>query len=438
MPAGPTARENEPVVSWLFLAVCLVGAAFTVNAYLPTKRLLPAVVPSFFASWITIEMAGFHIAWQAVATVVFGLLGAFEEWPGWLGLGITLLSWAGLVALVARAHRTSTIMERALIEALGADYRERIRPDLAGHITDTLRWRHLLLPLLFRERDVEKIRDLSYGPRRRRNRLDLYRPAGGTEGPAPVLLQIHGGGWTLGSKREQALPLMYYLASRGWVCVSVNYPLSPRAVFPDHVIDLKRAVAWIKESIADYGGDPDFVVATGGSAGGHLSALVTLTSNEPRFQPDFEEADTTIRAGVPFYGLYDVRDYANPRWGKAFDRYFSRLVMKVTREEDPRLYADFSPASWISPDSPPMLVIHGDKDVLLPVIETRRFIERLRATSHNPVAYAELHGGQHAFDLFWSVRTGHVVAGITRFLMYEYSRYLDERSVDDRAGAETG
>jgi len=426
------------VVPWIFLAVCIVGALFTFNAYLPTRRIMPAVVPSFLASWITIEMAGFHIAWQAVATVVFAFLGAFDAWPGWLGLGITLVSWAGLVTLVVRAQRTEAIMERALQNALGADYCDRIRPELRVHLTDKLRWRHLLLPLLFREAEVEKIRDLSYGPAGRRNQLDVYRPVGGPDAPAPVLLQVHGGGWTLGSKREQGLPLMYYLASRGWVCVSVNYRLSPRAAFPEHLIDLKRAVAWIRESIAEYGGDPDFVVATGGSAGGHLSALVTLTGNEPRFQPGFEDVDTSIRAGVPFYGLYDVRDYADPKWGKAFDRYFSPLVMKATREEDPQRYVDFSPASWIGPDSPPMLIIHGDKDVLLPVVETRRFVERIRATSRNPVAYAELHGGQHAFDLFWSVRTGHVVAGITRFLMYEYSRYLDERSVSAPASTEAG
>ncbi len=426
------------MVSWIFLAVCIVGASFTFNAYLPSKRLLPAVVPSFLASLVTIEMAGFHIAWQAVATLVFAFLGAFDHWAGWLGLAITFVSWNGLGALIVRARRTSTVMEHALEDALGTGYRDRIRPDLAAHLTDTLHWRHLLLPLLFRERDVEKIRDLSYGPAGHRNQLDVYRPIGGTDRPAPVLLQIHGGGWTIGNKREQALPLMYYLASRGWVCVSVNYRLSPRVVFPEHVIDLKRAVAWIRESIADYGGDPDFVVATGGSAGGHLSALLTLSPNEPRFQPGFEDVDTTIRAGVPFYGLYDVRDYADPKWGKGFDRYFSRVVMQATREEDPQRYIDFSPASWMGPDSPPMLIVHGDKDVLLPVVETRRFVERLRATSRNAVAYAELRGGQHAFDILWSVRTGHVVAGILRFLMYEYSQYLDERSVGEAASAEAG
>ena len=95
-----------------------------------------------------------------------------------------------------------------------------------------------------------------------------------------MLFQIHGGGWVIGSKNEQALPLMYHLARAGWVCVSVDYRLSPQATFPDHLVDCKRALAWVREHVAEYGGDPDFVVVTGGSAGGHLAALVALTPND--------------------------------------------------------------------------------------------------------------------------------------------------------------
>ena len=87
---------------------------------------------------------------------------------------------------------------------------------------------------------------------------------------APVLLQIHGGGWTIGDKRQQALPLMMHLSRRGWICVAANYRLSPRATFPEHLIDVKQALRWVRENIAEYGGDPGFVAITGGSAGGHL------------------------------------------------------------------------------------------------------------------------------------------------------------------------
>ena len=105
-----------------------------------------------------------------------------------------------------------------------------------------------------------------------------------------MLVYIHGGAWVIGDKREQGIPMMHELAQRGWVCVAINYRLSPRATWPAHIVDCKRAVAWVREHIAEYGGDPGFIAVSGGSAGGHLSALLALTPNEPEWQPGFEDA----------------------------------------------------------------------------------------------------------------------------------------------------
>ena len=82
-----------------------------------------------------------------------------------------------------------------------------------------------------------------------------------------MLLQVHGGGWTIGNKDQQGIPLMLHMAARGWICVAIDYRLSPRDGFPAQVVDVKRAVAWIREHIHEYGGDRDFVAITGGSAG---------------------------------------------------------------------------------------------------------------------------------------------------------------------------
>lgn len=68
---------------------------------------------------------------------------------------------------------------------------------------------------------------------------------------------------------------------------------------------MKQALAWVKANIAEYGGDPDAVCITGGSAGGHLTALAALTPNDPKWQPGFEDADTSVAAAVPVYGRYD-------------------------------------------------------------------------------------------------------------------------------------
>src|SRR5690349_8356251 len=99
---------------------------------------------------------------------------------------------------------------------------------------------------------------------------------------------------------------MNRMAQLGWVCVSVNYRLAPKYLFPTQIVDVKRAIAWVHDNIKEYGGDSSYVVITGGSAGGHLAALAALTPGLDDFQPGFEDADTSVSACVPFYGVYDL------------------------------------------------------------------------------------------------------------------------------------
>ena len=97
-----------------YLLVSLIGAAFTLNAYRPRIRQSVLIVPSFFAGWLTTELAVHHVMWQAIATVVFIWAGALSGWLGWVGLGVTLVSWTGLALLVLRARNTGDVMEAAL------------------------------------------------------------------------------------------------------------------------------------------------------------------------------------------------------------------------------------------------------------------------------------------------------------------------------------
>ena len=97
-------------------------------------------------------------------------------------------------------------------------------------------------------------RNIPFAPHGRRGLLDIYTSEVTPAAGAPVLLQVHGGGWTIGNKDQQGLPLMQHLAAKGWVCVAINYRLAPRDPFPAHVIDVKKGIAWIREHIAEYGG----------------------------------------------------------------------------------------------------------------------------------------------------------------------------------------
>ena len=408
-----------------FLIVSVIGALFTINAYRPFATGGPFSIFSFFAGWLTSELPFHHIFWQFVATVVFVAGGALDGWQGWLGLAITLVSWVALAYLVVEANNARDIVEDALKETLGDDYRSRIAPELAERMDPTLSRTQLIWPFRHRHPEVQRVKNLQYSEYGRRGRLDVFHLRDKPEG-SPVLLQVHGGGWVIGNKDQQGQPLMTHLASLGWVCVAINYRLSPRATFPDHVVDVKRAIAWIRDHVAEYGGNPDFVIITGGSAGGHLCSLAALTPNDPEFQPGFEDCDTTVQAAVPFYGVYDFtnRDGVGRKDMRGF---LERMVMKKKFDEDPDAFAKASPMDQVGPDAPPTFVIHGKNDTLVPVAQARLFVQLLREASHQPVVYAELPGAQHAFELFSSVRSGHVIRGVERFVAYVYSEWLRTR-----------
>jgi acetyl esterase/lipase len=405
-------------MSWLFLAVSLWGAWFTWNALYPSPNSPRFAVVSFAAGWLTTELALHHVAWQALATLVFGMWGAFHGWPGRLGLVITFASWAGLLIAQRKAHEAEGVLERALVEGLGPDYREHIAPPLRAKLSDRIDWWHVLKPFPIKRTDVEVVKDIQFARERGTDlKLDIFRSTARPSG-CPVLFQIHGGGWTIGTKDEQALPLMNQMASAGWVCVTTNYRLSPAATFPEHLIDCKRALAWIREHVHEYGGDPSFVVATGGSAGGHLSALVALTPNDPEYQPGFEAADTRVQGCVPFYGVYDFVNRNGTHRHMGMIEFLEQRVLKGRRDEIPEMFDRASPITRVSAEAPPFFVIHGELDALVPVAEAREFVRALREKSRERVVYAELPGAQHAFELFPSVRTIHAVNSVHHFLAW--------------------
>jgi acetyl esterase/lipase len=248
----------------------------------------------------------------------------------------------------------------------------------------------------------------------RRLRLDVTLPSapvpgGGTKRPA--LVQIHGGAWIIGDKREQGIPLLNHMAAQGWVGFNANYRLSPWATIPDQRDDLDAALAWIREHAADYGVDPDFICVTGGSAGGHLTALLALTAEPP------------VAGAVPFYGIYDLTpDGEFGRDRRVYEMFLQSWVMKAFVDEEPEEYQAVSPIHHVHAAAPPFFVIHGDRDTLAPVEDARAFVAKLRAVSKQPVAYAEMHGAQHAFEIFPSARTARVIEGVERFLSTLWER----------------
>ncbi len=355
---------------------------------------------------------------EAAVTLALARGGARHGLRGAIGLGLLGASLGGLWRLHRDAQDAERVLDRALADALGPDYLRRIAEPFVPAPAARLTRRSMLLPdLRTRRRYVGPTgRDLSYGDAGLRNRLDVWRrPDLPADAGAPVLLQVHGGAWVMGQKKGQAHPLMAHLAARGWVCVTINYRLSPRATWPDHIVDVKRAIAWVRGQIGEHGGDPGFLAISGGSAGGHLAALAALTPRVAAFQPGFEEADTGIAAAVPFYGVYDFLDrdgVANPQ----LEGFLAKSVFKTSPADDRAAWDLASPMSHVGPDAPPFFVLHGTNDTVVPVEQARAFVGRLRDASRQPVAYAELPRAQHGFDVLPSVRAHHAVHAVERFL----------------------
>lgn len=229
--------------------------------------------------------------------------------------------------------------------------------------------------------------------------LDVWRRKDLPAQPAPVLIFLPGGAWVHGKCMGQGSALMSRLAEQGWVCLAVNYRVSPHHRWPRHIVDVKTAIAWARANVDKFGGDRNFVAIAGCSAGGHLCALAGLTPDDPQFQSKLPEgADTSVDAVVGIYGRYDWQDRSTPE-RERFVEFLERVVVKKSIARRPEIFRDASPIARVHRNAPPFLVIHGSKDTVIPVEQARSFVERLRSVSHSMVGYLELPGAGHGYDL---------------------------------------
>jgi len=398
-----------PETPWLLLALGALSGLLTSNALRPRRDAL-LLVPSFFAAWLTTELPLHLLLGELFLALVLIANGGLSALPGIVGMGLLLLTWAGLLYIYRAGHRTDQAI-RAALDDVGLD----LGPPLLRYPRS-----HLIVPpLMFWRRDVEVLHNVPFAeidgtPLN----LDIYRPRA-SDKPSPkrrpAIVQVHGGAWFIGFKQYQGIPLLTHMAANGWVGFNVDYRLSPRATFPDQLVDLKRALAWIREHADELGVDPDFIVVTGGSAGGHLTALMGLTAGDPEYQPGFERADTSVQAAIVFYGVYDIANSLGTK-PPSYLRLIERVLMKKRIADDPEAFRRASPIDRIRPDAPPFFVIHGTRDNLATVRDARTFVERMRSRSKDHVLYAELPGAAHAFDIFPSMRTVAVIEVVERFL----------------------
>ena len=324
------------------------------------------VVPVVVVGWGT-----------ASALTCWRRLGAFVRVPALVVNELPFAAGYLLIASIALALAQGdldsvggaviSVAAAVVLIGLAVIVRRALRADHALGNTDPppRPWTRILrAPLPALRRDVARTRNLSYGKGPRRT-LDVYcrrdRPAG-----QPVVVHFHGGGFRSGNKNREARPLIGHLVSNGKVCISANYRLRPHVSHADQVADVRAAIEWVQSHAGEYGGDPSRLFLVGSSAGAYLAI----------------EAVTDGAVGIA--GL--------------ICRYGS--------------YGDLAP----TPDLPPILVIHGENDLLVRASDVRQFVERMRAGSGAPVEYVELPGAHHAFDLYESIRSAAINVAVESFI----------------------
>jgi acetyl esterase/lipase len=224
-------------------------------------------------------------------------------------------------------------------------------------------------------------------------KLDLTTPKK-IEGLAPAIIAIHGGGWSGGSK-EFWDGICGFFARRGYVAISVNYRFAPKYTFPAEVDDVKTAVRWLRANAKRLKIDPERIGAVGDSAGGHLSMMLGTTGEQPEFGADHEHPgiSSRVQCVVDFYGPTDFPNAYG--MSPAVDKLFRQFVNEDIKQSR-RRHVLASPMYWVTPDSAPMLLIHGTKDPVVSFHQAEEMRDRLKDAAVE-VEFMPIEGGGHGF-----------------------------------------
>lgn len=376
-------RKALLILCWSIAAPC---------ALLALLIILPA--PSYYLWMAAVGISEWSV-WLLPAGLISLLCGAGALFIGHRGAS----AWAGIALSIVTVVCASV----PVVEAYNVAARRGV----------SLSWNRYLfgteqadaLAMIDVRRDVEFA-----NPDGHPLRLDVYQPRDSTQrGPhadaasrplAPAVIVIHGGAWSGGEKSDFAT-YDRWLAAGGRVVFDVEYRLASGAQrFPAQVVDIKCAIAWVKNNAAHYRVDPERLGLLGRSAGGQLALLAAYTANDPTPLPDSCNArETSVRAVISFYGPADLAwDYTHPGRPDVIDT--PRVLENYlggSPASAPQAYASASPIEHVSAQSPPTLFLHGGHDQLVLAENVERIMPKLAAAGVE-VTYVYLPWGQHGFD----------------------------------------
>lgn len=222
-------------------------------------------------------------------------------------------------------------------------------------------------------------KNIAYGPHER-NKLDVYLPKG--DKPLPLVIWVHGGAWSAGSKdgNNPALKLL----EKGYAVAAINYRLSQHAIFPAQIEDCLAAVRYLRANAKKFNLNPEAFGAWGGSAGGHLVALMATAAEEKAFlnYGSVKEGSSKVQAVCDWYGPIDFTlmnkqtTVKGPIDHDAKDAPEAKLIggpVQDNKEKSDKA----NPMKYISKSTAPLLILHGDKDPLVPVGQSEMFQDAL-------------------------------------------------------------
>lgn len=219
--------------------------------------------------------------------------------------------------------------------------------------------------------------------------IDIYLPNEG-DGPFPIVFFMHGGGWSVGNKKDaQILPFMGGI-SRGYAIISVGYRLVPNIRYPDNLFDVKAALRWVAENAETYLLDPERVALTGASAGAHLAMMAAFTHGQAVFEGAPLTKTCRIRAVVNQYGptdflkqheQFDESGYPriSPPDPDAMNSVDQMLGVQISRI--PNLTRFLNPMDNVHSNIPPVLIQHGRFDPVIPYQQATELYRKIIETA---------------------------------------------------------
>jgi acetyl esterase/lipase len=328
---------------------------------------------------------------------------------------------AGALAAVWRITQFTRRQEASFSEAFGPEWKRTIAPNLQESLS-ARPWQPWAVP----RHPAELERDVVYAINEQTGwqlQADILRPPADVEPTGLAMIYVHGGAWRLGRRNIDKFPYFRKLAAQGHLVMDIDYTLAPQGTMREMVLDVKRAVSWLKAHAAEYQIDPQRIVLAGQSAGGHLSLLVAYTANHPELHPPElgDDVDSAVRGVISFYGptdLLDLHDDVETRFGSYLENRLPQMTLRLLKwrghpmaglfdgmasvvgahpADDPEPYALLSPLTYACADCPPTLLVHGDHDFLVNGRGSEDLYRRL-SEAGAPVVFLSFPGCDHSFD----------------------------------------